>query len=64
DTKEVHSDFAQLSFVLSADVDEQGLTTHSYSGINWQLKSNQPISAGTEVTVVKKEVGVMWVAPL
>lgn len=64
DTKEVRSDFAELSFVLSSDVDDQGLTTHRYSGINWQLKSKHPITAGTEVTVVKKEVGVMWVAPL
>lgn len=64
DNKEVHSDFAELSFILSADVDEQGLTTHQYSGISWQLKSNHPIAAGTHVTVVKKEVGVMWVTPL
>lgn len=64
DSKEVHSDFAELSFILSDDVDDQGLTTHQYSGISWRLKSNQPIAAGTQVTVVKKEVGVMWVTPL
>jgi len=64
DNKEVHSDFAELSFILSADVDDQGLTTHQYSGVSWRLKSHQPIAAGTQVTVVKKEVGVMWVTPL
>ena len=64
DNKDVKSDFAELDFVLSNDVDELGLTTHSYSGINWKLKSKQPLNAGTHVKVVKKEVGVMWVAAI
>ncbi|MBG9995334.1 NfeD family protein [Pseudoalteromonas sp. NZS127_1] len=63
DKKQVNSDFAELTFVLTSDVTEQGLTTHQYSGISWKLKSEQPISAGTEVLVTKKEVGVMWVKP-
>ncbi|MFY8274900.1 NfeD family protein [Pseudoalteromonas sp. SSDWG2] len=61
DSGEVNSDFAELSFVLSNDVDEQGLTTHAYSGIEWKLKSKHPLTAGTKVKVVKKDVGVMWV---
>ncbi|NNG45206.1 NfeD family protein [Pseudoalteromonas sp. NEC-BIFX-2020_002] len=64
DTKEVKSDFAELDFILNSHVDEQGLSTHSYSGISWKLKSHQPLSAGTHVKVVKKEVGVMWVETL
>ncbi|WP_165728426.1 NfeD family protein [Pseudoalteromonas sp. 31A1] len=63
DKKQVNSDFAELTFVLTSDVTEQGLTTHQYSGISWKLKSEQPIGAGTEVLVTKKEVGVMWVTP-
>ena len=63
DKKQVNSDFAELTFVLTSDVTEQGLTTHQYSGISWKLKSEQPIIAGTEVVVTKKEVGVMWVKP-
>ena len=63
DKKQVNSDFAELTFVLTSDVTEQGLTTHQYSGISWKLKSEQPIIAGTEVVVTKKEVGVMWVTP-
>ncbi|MBH0050516.1 NfeD family protein [Pseudoalteromonas sp. SWYJZ19] len=63
DKKQVNSDFAELTFVLTSDVTEQGLTTHQYSGISWKLKSEQPISDGTEVLVTKKEVGVMWVKP-
>ncbi|MEI8626120.1 NfeD family protein [Pseudoalteromonas sp. B137] len=63
DKKQVNSDFAELTFVLTSDLTEQGLTTHQYSGISWKLKSEQPIIAGTEVLVTKKEVGVMWVTP-
>jgi len=61
DSKDVKSDFAELDFVLTNDVNELGLSTYSYSGINWKLKSHQPLTAGTHVKVVKKEVGVMWV---
>ncbi|AYM88472.1 activity regulator of membrane protease YbbK [Pseudoalteromonas agarivorans] len=63
DSKQINSDFADLTFVLAKDVSDKEITTHQYSGISWQLKSTQPISAGTKVVVVKKEVGVMWVAP-
>ncbi|NMM39876.1 NfeD family protein [Pseudoalteromonas arctica] len=62
DNKEVKSDFAELDFVLTSDVNELGISTYSYSGVSWKLKSQQPLSAGTHVKVVKKEVGVMWVA--
>ena len=61
DNKEVKSDFAELDFIIKDDVNDLGSTTYSYSGIDWKLKSHQPLSAGTHVKVVKKEVGVMWV---
>lgn len=57
----VHSDFADLDFVLESDVNENGLTTYFYSGISWKLKSKQPLMAGTHVKVIKKDVGTMWV---
>ncbi|WP_105201297.1 NfeD family protein [Pseudoalteromonas sp. T1lg10] len=62
DNAQVHSDFAELTFTLTEDVNDQGLVHYAYSGISWKLKSEQPLSAGTLVKVVKKEVGVMWVA--
>ncbi|WP_105188811.1 NfeD family protein [Pseudoalteromonas sp. T1lg48] len=61
DSTEVHSDFAELTFTLTEDVNDEGLAHYVYSGITWKLKSRQPLSAGTLVKVVKKEVGVMWV---
>lgn len=48
-------------FVLEHDVDSQGLSQHKYSGIQWKVKSQQPLTKGTMVTVVKVDVGVLWV---
>ena len=62
DDKTVKQDFANQSFITQSDVDINGLARHQYSGIEWRLKSEQPIAAGTKVTVVKSEVGVLWVA--
>ena len=57
----IASDFAQDLFVLEQDVHLDGSASRRYSGIEWKLKSHQPLSAGTTVRVVKTEVGVMWV---
>ena len=48
-------------FVLEADADSQSQGTHKYSGIQWKVKSQQPINQGTLVKVVKADVGVLWV---
>ncbi len=61
DTKPFHNDFADITFVINSDVDDRGLTTHPYSGIQWQLKSHTPIAAGSTVKVTEKQVGVLWV---
>ena len=64
DKKGVQSDFAELDFILADNVDDNGLATYFYSGISWKLKSKQPLTAGTHVKVVKKDVGTMWVESL
>ncbi|ASP38498.1 activity regulator of membrane protease YbbK [Bacterioplanes sanyensis] len=61
DDKRVTHDFAEQSFVLEQDVDLRGEAVHRYSGIEWRLKSQQPVAAGTAVKVVRTEVGVLWV---
>lgn len=48
-------------FVLEDDADAQGLTHHQYSGIQWKVKSQQPLTKGTLVKVVRAEVGALWV---
>lgn len=57
----IHNDFADHQFVLDGDVDLRGLTKHRYSGIEWSLKSEQLISAGTTVEVERLEVGTLWI---
>jgi len=64
ETTEVNSDFAELTFTLEQNIDDQQGYSYSYSGIEWQVKSHQPLNKGTSVKVVKKEVGVFWVEPL
>ena len=59
--QQARGDFATDRFVLEQDVDQRGLSVRRYSGIDWKLKSEQPLSAGTEVEVVKVEAGVQWV---
>lgn len=60
----VSTEFTDHSFLLEHDVDRQGHSQHTYSGIRWKLKSTHPIPAGTWVKVDKIEVGVMWISPL
>ncbi len=57
----IHNDFADHQFVLEGDVDLRGLTKHRYSGIEWSLKSEQLIPAGTTVEVERLEVGTLWI---
>ena len=55
------SNTIQHEFVLEADTNNQSQGTHKYSGIQWKVKSQQPINQGTLVKVVKADVGVLWV---
>ncbi|MEC8444448.1 MAG: NfeD family protein [Pseudomonadota bacterium] len=58
-------DFANdLEFELDADIDKDGGTQVRYSGIDWTLRSVQPLIQGTRVRVVRKEVGAFWVEPI
>ena len=59
------SDFAQQTFVLTGDVNAHSDDVfYAYSGINWKVRSDQPLTQGTKVKVVKIEVSVMWVKPV
>ena len=57
DVEPVQSDLIGMSFVLTDDVSEDSSSTYRYSGIDWKLISHKPIKSGTEVTVVKADVG-------
>ncbi|CAM3980956.1 hypothetical protein VA7868_02527 [Vibrio aerogenes CECT 7868] len=56
------SDFAQLTFRLSGDVDmASDDVVYPYSGINWKVRSEKPLKQGQIVRVVKTEVSIFWV---
>ncbi|SHO54338.1 hypothetical protein VQ7734_00052 [Vibrio quintilis] len=56
------SDFAQLTFRLSGDVDmASDDVVYPYSGIDWKVRSDKPLRQGQMVRVVRTEVSVFWV---
>jgi len=59
---DVKSDLIGHSFFLDSDISHTNPGTHHFSGIKWKLKSVEEITAGTEVEVVKTEVGALTVA--
>lgn len=61
DHHKAQGDLVGHRFTLSADVSHNNNPAYHYSGINWKLVSQQPISAGTEVEVVEAEVGVFHI---
>lgn len=63
DDKRVKSDFEGHRFFCPDAVDRQGLVNYAYSGIQWKLKSEEPLEADQEVEVIKAEVGVLWIRP-
>lgn len=61
-TKEVKGDFIGHSFVLVDNVSPSQYSRHRLSGVDWKVRSDYPLSAGTMVEVVKAEVGELTVA--
>lgn len=57
----VTSDLIGYSFILEQDITPSQYGEHKYSGITWKVKSKQPIESGSQVTVVKADVGVFEV---
>jgi membrane protein implicated in regulation of membrane protease activity len=64
DDKKVKSDFDGLRFFASQTIDNRGEASYKYSGVQWKVKSEAPIAEGTEVEVIKADVGVFWVRPV
>lgn len=57
----VKNDLIGIEFVVTADIDANTPSQHRLSGVDWQVKSLEPISAGSSVVVEKADVGVLWV---
>ena len=48
-------------FTLPEDLAVGKTITHRYSGINWQVKANESLTAGTEVKITEMQVGLLTV---
>jgi membrane protein implicated in regulation of membrane protease activity len=59
---EVGNDLLGHSFLLKHAVSPIHTTHHRFSGVDWKVKANTDIAAGTMVQVVKVEVGELTVA--
>jgi len=62
ESKHVKNDMIGHQFVLTEDLLVGQRVTHRYSGINWQVKAKEQLSAGTEVKIIAVEVGLLTVA--
>lgn len=57
ETKKVTSDLIGHRFTLTEHISSEHQPLYHYSGINWRLTSDQPLTSGTEVEVIGVEVG-------
>ncbi len=57
----VKGDFIGYSFVLDSGTGPNEYSAHRMSGVDWQVKSEMPIAAGTRVEVIRAEVGMLTV---
>ncbi len=60
-TNEVKGDFIGHSFVLAGPVSPTQYSQHRLSGVDWKVRADMPLAAGTMVQVVKVEVGELTV---
>jgi membrane protein implicated in regulation of membrane protease activity len=61
DTKKVKGDLVGHSFILVEDVAPELNPQYHYSGIDWKLRANEHLLAGTKVEVIQVDVGVFHV---
>lgn len=59
--REVSNDLVGHSFLLRHAVSPTHATTYRYSGIDWKVKADMPLMAGTQVRVVRVDVGELTV---
>ncbi len=63
DAHSVKGDFIGHRFRLEQDVSSSRYGSYRLSGVDWKVRSEQPLAAGSEVEIVKVEVGLLTVGP-
>lgn len=61
ENKTVNNDLIGHRFILSEPISNQQHSVYRFSGIDWQLISEQPIEAHSEVEVIKMDVGIFYI---
>ncbi|MDA7746521.1 NfeD family protein, partial [Psychromonas sp.] len=59
--KQIDNGMIGHQFMLAADLELGQTIIHHYSGINWQVRSKQALAVGTEVKIIKMDVGMLTV---
>jgi len=59
--KQIDNDIIGQHFFLAEALPLGQAITHRYSGIDWQVRAKINLSAGTEVKIIKMEVGLLTV---
>lgn len=59
--KQIDNDMIGHQFFLNSDLALGQTINHRYSGIDWQVRSKTPLTAGTEVKIISMEVGLLTV---
>jgi len=59
--KQVDNGMVGHLFTLSEDLNIGETIIHNYSGIDWKVKAKEDLVAGTEVKIIKMEVGLLSV---
>jgi len=61
ETKQVTNDMIGDRFTLSENLTVGQTIAHRLSGIEWRVKSSSTLMAGTEVKIIRMEVGLLTV---
>jgi membrane protein implicated in regulation of membrane protease activity len=61
DTTKAQGDLVGHRFILVEDVAPDMTPEYHYSGIDWKLKANEHLVAGTQVEVTQADVGVFHI---
>jgi membrane protein implicated in regulation of membrane protease activity len=61
EVKQIDNDMIGHQFYLAEELVIGQTISHHYSGITWQVKAKDTLAIGTEVKIIKMEVGILTV---
>ena len=61
ESNQVDNDVIGYEFMLPADLELGKTITYHYSGIDWKVRAKEALVIGTEVKIIKMDVGILTV---